>query len=188
MTRHMTRVHEEETLVWLRPYAPEDRPACLAILNGNTPPYFAPHERAQFETFLDTEADPYFVVVDGADQVIACGGYLRLPDSPVAILTWGMVARERHRQGIGWFLLLERLHRMGQDPAIARVRLETSQHTYGFFEKAGFVTTRIVEDGFGPGLHQYEMWLELDEAGRARIEEERAKLARDEVLRYAAAP
>jgi len=153
----------------IRPYQPDDRAACLAIFDGNTPPYFAPHERAQFETFLDTEADPYFVVVDGVGQVIACGGYLRLGESPVAILTWGMVPRERHRQGIGWFLLLERLHRMSQDPAIARVKLETSQHTYGFFEKAGFVTTRIVENGFGPGLHQYDMALELDEAGRAKL-------------------
>jgi len=165
--------------VQLRPYQPEDRPACLAIFDGNTPPYFAPHERAQFETFLDTEAQayPYFVVEGDDGQVLGCGGYLRLGDTPVAILTWGMVARERHRQGIGWFLLLERLHRMSLDPAIARVKLETSQHTYGFFEKAGFVTKRIVTDGFGPGLHQHDMLLELDVASCARIARERDKLA-----------
>ena len=102
----------------LREYAQADKEACLAIFDSNTPPFFAPHEREEFARFLETSSDPYFVVEhDG--EVVGCGGILLIPNTPVAILTWGMVARARHRAGIGRRLLVERLHRLCQLPGCA---------------------------------------------------------------------
>jgi N-acetylglutamate synthase-like GNAT family acetyltransferase len=160
----------------LRPYTPEDHVACLAIFDSNTPDYFAASERSEFASFLDDYTSPYFVVTEQPDTVIACGGFFRIPQAPVAILTWGMVSRSRQRQGIGSFLLWQRLRQLSKDPSITGVKLQTSQHTYGFFEQAGFTIEQITEHGFGAGLHQYNMQLELDAKCRERIAQECAKL------------
>lgn len=49
------------------------------------------------------------------------------------------------------------------EQALERIILETSQYSAPFFEKFGFVTTGIQENGFGIGLDLYSMVLELDE-------------------------
>lgn len=160
----------------LRPYTPDDQLACLAIFDSNTPDYFAVSERSEFAAFLDDDtSSPYFVVTEQPDAVIACGGFFRIPHAPVGILSWGMVSRTRQQQGIGSFLLWQRLYRLSQDPSITAVKLQTSQHTARFFEKAGFTTEQITEHGFGAGLHQYTMQLELDAKCRERIAQECAK-------------
>lgn len=150
----------------LRLYQLTDFDHCLAAFDSNTPKYFAPHERADFAEFLQRMAapdstDPYFVVIDDAGAVIGCGGYFLQQTQGAAGLSWGMVTRTAHGTGAGRFLLLARLQRICQETAADRVLLNTSQHTYGFFAKVGFVVDKITEDGFGPGLHDYAMTLVL---------------------------
>ena len=157
----------------IRAYTPEDKAACLAIFDGNAAKFFADHERAEFATFLDEDADLYFVM-EHDTGVIACGGFFVIPNTPVAILTWGMVAREQHAWGIGRLLLLTRLQRLCEDPSVAVVKLQTSQHTCGFFEKVGFKTEKITENGYGAGLDRYDMTLVLDPARCQSIAEELA--------------
>ncbi len=146
----------------LRDYTPEDKAACLVIFDSNAAPYFALHERGELINFLDNLPAPYFVVEGEDGAVAACGGYWIVPQTPVAHLTWGMVARGWHRQGIGRLLLHARLQRLRQEPGLETVRLQTSQYTYGFFEKEGFVIESIEQDGFAAGLHRYNMTLDLD--------------------------
>lgn len=145
----------------LRTYQAIDDVGCLALFDSNVPKFFAPHERAEFAAFLATSTDPYFVVVDDQGQVIGCGGYYINHERAAAGLTWGMVSRGLHRQGIGRFLLLARLQRICQEPAVTSVLINTSQHSYGFFAKVGFVVESIVENGFAEGLDEYKMVLPL---------------------------
>jgi ribosomal protein S18 acetylase RimI-like enzyme len=145
----------------LRAYLPADQDDCLALFDSNVPKFFAPHERAEFAEFLETGHDPYFVVVDDQGYIVGCGGYFINRERASAGLTWGMVANAQHRQGVGRFLLLARLQQICQEPDVQRILLNTSQHTYGFFEKVGFVVEAIVENGFAEGLHEYKMVLTL---------------------------
>ena len=145
----------------LRTYQAADYSGCLAVFDSNVPKFFAPHERAEFAAFLATSTDPYFVVVDDQELVIGCGGYYFNPERAAAGLTWGMVNRSLHRQGIGRFLLLARLQRIAQELAVTSVFINTSQHSYGFFAKVGFVVEAIVENGFAEGLDEYKMTLLL---------------------------
>jgi hypothetical protein len=46
----------------VRPYSSADRPACLAVFDSNTPRFFHPGERRNFETFLDAPFCSYLVV------------------------------------------------------------------------------------------------------------------------------
>lgn len=145
----------------IRTYQTADYAGCLAIFDSNVPQFFAPHERAEFAEFLAKSTDPYFVVVDERDRIIGCGGYYLNRSHATAGLTWGMVASRLHRQGVGRFLLLARLQRIAQEPTVTTVFINTSQHSYGFFAKVGFVVAAIIENGFAEGLDEYKMALQL---------------------------
>jgi N-acetylglutamate synthase-like GNAT family acetyltransferase len=153
----------------LRLFQPHDRAACLALFDSNAPPFFAPEERPDFERFLNHPPETYFVVEDRPGRVVACGGFAANPSAGLGELTWGMVARTEHGKGIGRFLLRARLLLLAQRHEIARVRLDTSQHTRGFFERDGFVVVSHTPDGYAPGLHRYEMTLPLDRERREQI-------------------
>ena len=150
--------------MYFRPYDLSDKPACVRIFASNVPKFFAPHEQAEYEVFLDQPNCTYFVVENDAHQVIGCGGYYVDDTRRVGALCWGMVANEVHHQGVGRYLLLQRLNRICLEGGTDFVLIDTSQHTAPFFEKSGFVTGKIIKDHYAPGLHSYEMALKLDDA------------------------
>jgi len=141
----------------------------LAVFDGNTPDFFAPSERAEYETFLRTLDEPYFVLEADSGEVVACGGVYVVGDR--AGLSWGMVARPYHRRGVGRRLLEERLEYLrAHHPEVTSVHVNTSQHTAGFFERFGFVTQKITKDAFAPGLHEHVMTLVLEPNSEWRVE------------------
>lgn len=155
--------------VYTRPYHPVDEAACLEVFDSNVPKYFSTEEREEFETFLKLPSCVY-LVLEQSGQIVGCGGYYVHQESGQGDLCWGMVRRELHGTGLGKRLLLERLGRIVQDPQATSIRLDTSQHTCGFFAKFGFVTLAIILNGYGPDLDRYDMRLWLDEAARRRIQ------------------
>lgn len=151
----------------IRPYAAADRKACLALFESNTPPYFAPEELPAFVRWLDAQdggqllyaenqAKPYFVAeING--KVRACGGLCVHRHTTQLILAWGMVAADLHRRGIGRALLLHRLQFAAHHYPDHTALLDTSQHSFPFFEKLGFEVIKITPNGYAPGLHRYDM-------------------------------
>lgn len=144
-----------------RDYTPADREACLAVFDSNVPEFFVSPERPAFAAFLDALPGPYLVVEDPSGTLVGCAGYAVEPGTTRADLCWGMVRRERHGTGLGRLLLEERLARIRADPGVDAVRLDTSQHTRGFYEQYGFVAEQVVPDGYAPGLDRCEMRLRL---------------------------
>lgn len=139
----------------VRAYTSADRPACIALFDGNVPDYFAEIERADFLATLDEIEDYWVIELDG-QGIVACGGYA-VEASGEAALCWGMVRRDLHRRGLGERLLAERLRRIDADPAARQVVIETTQFSRGFYARYGFVVTREQADGFAPGYHLVEM-------------------------------
>lgn len=144
----------------IRSYRLEDAPACLAVFDSNTPPFFMPSERDEFASFLAEPGGTYLVGV-ADDLLVACGGYWPLHNAPVAALTWGMVHRDHHRRGLGRQLLECRLAALREHPGLVAVVLQTSQHSAPFFTQAGFVVEEVRPDGYGPGLDDYHLRLPL---------------------------
>jgi len=149
--------------VKLDEYTPADEQACLALFDSNTPAFFALQERETFQGFLRGLAAPYayFVVRDEAGMIVACGGIKLEPANGLAKLRWDMVAGALHGRNIGSFLTSSRLELIRQTAEIRAVRLGTSQHSYRFYEKMGFVTLHITPDGILPGMDEYAMELTL---------------------------
>jgi GNAT superfamily N-acetyltransferase len=165
--------------VKLRTYHPDDQDACMALFQDNTPHFFAEHEVAEYADFLERLPCPYFVVEDSG-AMVGGGGIVIDEQEHRAGLAWGLVDRQRHRQGIGRFLLLARLDWLiRRHPEITIVELDTSQHSYGFFATEGFVITKVSENWYAEGLHRYDMRLMLDDEQRSRITQTFAGLSRE---------
>ena len=146
--------------VTVRTFSSADKEACLAVFDSNRPTFFSAGERPLFSAFLDRLPGPYLVLENAAGQVVACGGYAVDAEEASASFCWGMVARSLHGQGLGRRLSLARLEGIREDPRVKRVRLDTSQHTTGFYERLGFTVTDIQRDGYQPGMHRCEMeWI-----------------------------
>ena len=150
-----------------RTYMPSDQRACLGLFDGNVPAFFSPSERQDFEQFLSGQAleQPYQVLeYDG--RVVGCGGLIIEEDGITAGLCWGMVDRQLQGMGLGSALTELRLRSAAVIPGIMQVRLDTSQHTQGFYGRFGFEALKITQDGYGPGLDRWDMQLRFDEHRR----------------------
>jgi hypothetical protein len=153
----------------LRDYRPDDRAACLAVFASNVPTFFAAHEEADFARFLDRLPGPY-LVLEGADgAVIGCGGHAVRPETGLATLCWGMVRRDAHRRGLGRYLLLARLAAIARVSEAKVVRVNTSQHSAGFFARLGLSLTLVQPDGHVPGIDLHRLELALDDERRAAL-------------------
>ncbi len=153
--------------VYIRPYHLHDKAACLVAFKSNTPLFFAAHEVAEFDAFLDRFHLPdandkgytttcYDVVeVDG--QIIGCGGFGCKDGGNTVSLAWGLVHRDWHKKGIGKLLLTHRLQQIQLVFPNLPLVIDTTQHSYPFFEKFGFVITKITPDFYEKGMHRYDM-------------------------------
>jgi N-acetylglutamate synthase-like GNAT family acetyltransferase len=155
----------------IRDFDTRDREVCLRLFDSNTPQFFAPHEREEFELYLDNLEErgrsSEYLVLEAARKIVACGGYY--VEEGTAGLAWGLVGRDRHREGFGSRLLLERLRRIARVPNAHEVVLDTTQFSRGFFERFGFETLKVTPDGYGAGQDRVDMRLELGTTARARI-------------------
>ncbi len=148
----------------IRTYRSADRKPCLTVINSNTPTFFAPHELAEFEGWLDEveyqqsslTAQSHYCVLE-EKTILACGGFHLDYEQVQATLAWGMVANSWHRKGLGKRLLSFRIQTIKSLCPRARIYLDTAQHSYSFFEKMGFAVTKITPDYYAPRLDRYDM-------------------------------
>lgn len=154
----------KENEISLRPFRPSDKLDCLGVFDSNVGKYFAIEEKNAFESFLNDLPGPYFVLIH-ADKVIGCGGYA--PDQNVpqtAVFCWGMVHRLHHKLGFGRTLAVERIAKIEADASYNSVRLRTSQHACGFYEKMGFHTVELNKNAISDGIDECLMHKNLRDA------------------------
>lgn len=138
-----------------RPYRPADRDACLALFDANCPEWFAPDERAGYETFLAAVPGGYEVVeCDGA--IAAAFGVLRPAET--WHLNWIMVSPAVHGRGIGR-AIVARARDLLRDGGGSTLHIAASHKSAPFFAKFGAREVGRIPDGWGPGMHRVDMVL-----------------------------
>lgn len=151
----------------IHPYTSADHQRCLEIFDSNVPKFFTVPERAQFEFWLNGQdkgvhaydisvAELYYVIEDN-NEIVGCGGVGIEPRR--ATMAWGMVDNKYHGKGYGRALLEHRLQVWRDGFSSYPMDLNTSQHTYTFFEQYGFRVVKVTENGYSEGLHRYDMEL-----------------------------
>jgi N-acetylglutamate synthase-like GNAT family acetyltransferase len=138
-----------------RSYRADDVEICLELLRSNIPEFFVPSDVDRLRRFLMALPGPFFVA-ESAGDVIACGGWA-LESANVAVLTWGIVRRDRHGQGVGGELLRFSIDEIRRDGRAFRIRLRTVQQVQQFFARYGFRSVAVVPNGFGDGFDQVTM-------------------------------
>tara|TARA_R110002072_G_scaffold237463_8_gene394836 strand:+ start:803 stop:1204 length:402 start_codon:yes stop_codon:yes gene_type:complete len=129
----------------------------MELFESNHPKYFAEHERPLFDKWLDNcNREEYFVAIKDA-EILACGGVFLDDRFNKAGLSWGMVHSDHHGKGIGREFTQFRVNKMKELFPKHPAMLETSQFTFGFYEKMGFTIKKIEANGFGGGFDKYSM-------------------------------
>ena len=145
----------------IEPYEPNYFENCLEIIQSNTPKYISPNEHLDYKNYLLRKHKTYFVLFNDYN-LIACGGYGLNKSQTKAGLSWGLVHRMKQNLGYGSYLLKYRLNHIRNNYPDILIHLDTSQHTYRFFEKFGFSVNQISKNGYGYGLDKYDMILRRD--------------------------
>lgn len=140
----------------IRSYQSGDEDICIKIFNSNCPKFVGENERPLFIEWLERKSYPYYVV-ERKNTVLACGGYA--VENGIADLTWGLVHRDYHRQGIGSRLTRFRIDKIYEQYRNINIRIETSQHTELFYQKFGFIRMNYEKNGFAQGIDRIEMQL-----------------------------
>ena len=151
----------------IRNYRPEDREACLAIFRSNIPKFFTEGEEQDYRGWLDEldgikPAAPdngHYYVLEVSGTVLGCGGWGIRDGADHATLIWGAVHKDYQGLGLGDALTRYRLDAFLKEHPAFDMTIDTSQHTAAFYERFGFRTQKITEDGYAKGLHRYDMRL-----------------------------
>lgn len=144
----------------IRKYSLSDKERCIQVFDSNLDLFFDVSERKDFLEFLDQPNCEYLVLIDKG-QVIGCGGF-RISSDRMGTLCWGMIDKIHHKHGFGRELSAYRIDAMVKG-GVKKVLMNTTEHSLGFYEKLGFAVTKIIKDGFGKGLDQYDLELSVDE-------------------------
>ncbi|MEZ4903637.1 MAG: GNAT family N-acetyltransferase [Spirosomataceae bacterium] len=146
--------------VTLRPYELSDRRTLERIFLLNTPKYFAPEEVGDFLEYLDLFGDDYVVaVVD--KRVVGGGGYWIRSFDQQGGLSWAFLHPDFQGTGIGKELAEYRIEKIKNTGIAKTIMVETSQHSFGFYEKLGFKLLSKQPDYWAKGIDLYSAVLDL---------------------------
>ena len=121
------------------------------------PKFFSPHEEKLFRKYLIKVGVNYYLFFNREEKLVACGGYEYEATLNKIALTWGMVDQQFHNQNYGRSMTEYRLKKIKQAFPRTNITLNTSQHTFKFYEKFGFSVNKITKNGYCQGLDKYDM-------------------------------
>jgi [ribosomal protein S18]-alanine N-acetyltransferase len=151
----------------IRSYLKTDILDCLEIFDKNCPVFFSEDERSGLETWLDGQdsgtityessmADFFYVVLLDYN-VVGCGGFYIQKGEAIARITWGMIHPDHQNKGYGRKLLEFGIRQVEYLFPNHTIKLDTSQHSFPFFEKLEFETKRVTKHAYKQGLYKYHM-------------------------------
>lgn len=134
----------------------------LELLRLNTPKYFAPEERADFDRYLNVETEDYFVALNPEGEIVGCGGINYFPQEQLARISWDMVHPQWQGKGAGSKLLQYRMDLLRQTEGIYTIMVRTTQLVFPFYAKNGFALTETAKDYWAPGFDLYTMLYHIE--------------------------
>ncbi|GGH23009.1 GNAT family N-acetyltransferase [Sphingobacterium alkalisoli] len=140
----------------IRQYLASDKSRLLELLMLNTPKHFAESEYADFNKYLDTEIEQYFVVeLDGI--IVGAGGINFENNHKIGKISWDIIHPDFQGFGIGRKLLQHRIVLLKSISSIERILVRTSQFAFKFYEKNEFIVNEVHKDYWADGFDLYHM-------------------------------
>jgi len=130
---------------------------CISVFKTNIPIFFHYSEQQLFSNYLLEKNIKYYVLFNENNQIIGSGGYAYNDNLKTVDLTWGMIDKKYHQNGFGHQLTEYRLQKITTEYPKSDILLNTSQHTFKFYERFGFKVQTITKNGYARGLDKYDM-------------------------------
>jgi N-acetylglutamate synthase-like GNAT family acetyltransferase len=145
----------------IREFDYKDAVKVLEIFKQNVPKYFAVSEVQEFEKYLEFEIENYFVAeIEG--EIIGAGGVNFEKNKTIGKISWGFIKPEFQGFGFGSKLLKYRIDFLKSVTTVEKIALGTSQHTYMFYQKNGFVLKEIRKDYWAKDFDLYDMIYDIE--------------------------
>jgi len=141
----------------IREYSESDKPEVVKLLQFNTPEYFDPSEEIEFIDYLDNKIEDYFVVLRNS-KIVGAGGINYFPDESMSRISWDMIHPDYQGKGVGKELTQYRIDLIkASSKNIELIVVRTTQLTYKFYKKMGFVLDKIEKDYWAKDFDLYQM-------------------------------
>src|SRR5690606_4457259 len=101
----------------IRKYSHKDKPRLIELLRLNTPEYFDASEENEFESYLNTEVEDYFVFLENS-EIIGAGGINNFLTEKLARISWDIIRPKSQGKGIGKRLTEFRINQLKSHPEI----------------------------------------------------------------------
>jgi len=137
-----------------RTYCVQDKTICLEIFDRNCPQYFAPNERQDYETFLDSNPKGYELCSLAGSVVGAYG--ISEDQAGHQNLNWILLSPTAQGTGVG-SAIMKRVLMRAKDSSRFNLYIAASHLSAPFFAKFGATIIKETEDGWGPGMHRVDM-------------------------------
>ena len=141
-----------------RSFRAPDTNACLAIFDRNCPAFFAPEERVDYAAFLAGEPATYELCLSGGCIVGAFG--LTPGEAGSARLNWILLDPAAKGAGAGAAMMRRAIGR-ARGVGATHIDIAASHLSEPFFAKFGARTLSREVSGWGPGMHRYDMLLQV---------------------------
>lgn len=143
-------------MITIREYEPKDKYDVIDLIRLSTTDYFAAHEEKDFNRFLETERELFYVLLmDG--KIAGCGGINFADNRTTGIISWDIIHPTHRGKSLGTILMNHRMEQFRSMGAIQKITVRTSQVAYRFYEKQGFELLEIVKDYWAEGFDLYNM-------------------------------
>lgn len=149
----------ENSSISYRSYRKEDQERLLGIFQSNCPKYFDPADKEEFIDFLDNYTDENYLVALSNGKIVGCGGHYRKDE--MYGIAWGMFesgsigSRQLLRVADDFYYAIET--KILDEKTGYPILINTTQLMEKMFNRYGFVTYKVIPDGFGKGLDEYRM-------------------------------
>jgi N-acetylglutamate synthase-like GNAT family acetyltransferase len=121
----------------------------------NSPLYFDPLQQENLSDFLDKHFQNY-LIIELDNEIIGGGGYW-VSYTKTAFINWLMVPPAFKNQGFGSLILQQIIREIRKNKSIRTIEALTSQYSYNFFLKHGFMQIDMRKDFWGDGLDLHKM-------------------------------
>lgn len=142
-----------------QPYSPSFLEPCMALLDVNTPTYFATNERDDYLAFLSEVPDFYQIgILD--NEVVAAFGLVCDKHTQRARINWIMVNPLVHGKGVGRQMMQHSMS-LALDSGMTVIDIAASHLSAPFFAKFGAEVVEETPNGWGEGMHRVDMQLKV---------------------------
>lgn len=144
----------------IREYNKADERKLLELLDLNTPKYFHPSEKEDFQNYLNNEVEDYYVL-EYNNEIVGCGGINYFINNNEARISWDVIHPDYQGKGFGIRLLRYRLDKISCYQGINLIVVRTTQCAFQFYEKVGFNIVKFEKDFWVDGFDLYQMELSI---------------------------